>query len=275
MNKKFILIIFLFQLSLSNAQTDQTHKLFAGKYFMGKYLYCETDNSEARQIYDLGFNAYGFATFGDIDISKSDLNKYRLLFLESISKDCQFCDAFFFAGYVSHLLDEDKDAFAYYYMADSLSSSPSIIFKKHLANGALRIGQTDLAKEKFNEIIDNFPNSPEGYYGNALVAALSKNMTPKQGIDFINKAYQLHKKTKKVKPIFHRMVYAISLMRIGELKKAEKIFNKLKSMGRYKNLDLFNANYSKCLFKLGTIEKNEKMLLKSKKYSKKLRIKIF
>lgn len=234
-------------------------------YFNGENLNCKTENTEAKDLFDIGIKILKLNN----NLNPKFLEGNKQVFLNAIAEDSTFCDAYFFAGYTSRLQNKFIDASVYYYLADSLSNKPSLIYKQNLAKVSVNIGAVELAKTKYDEIIRFFPESPEGYYGNALVSIIEEN--PKEGMIYIDKAIKLYKK--KNMTIGSEVYYAnaILLTLTKKYKDAEKLFYKLKSKAIYKRDDNFNAYYSLCLRKIGLVDKNEKALKKSKKYAKKVK----
>src|SRR5690625_3300705 len=86
--------------------------------------------------------------------------------------DSTSCDAHFWARYAFRKSNMNKEAGAMYYMAHSLAQNKSLDYKQNLATVSMIIGADDLARRKFEEITQYFPNSPEGFYGIALTSTI-------------------------------------------------------------------------------------------------------
>lgn len=259
MKTKYILIILL----ITSNVFAQTKKQI-NEYFSGKHLNCET-NKEAKELFDSGIKILKLNS----TLNPKFLEGNKQVFLNAIAKDSTFCDAYFFTGYTLRLQNNFRDALVYYYLADSLSSKPSLIYKQNLAMISANVGAIELAKTKYDEIIQHFPESPEGFYGNALISIMINE--PKKGMISINKAIELYKKKKLPIGSEVRFAKGILLTKSKKYKEAEKIFSILKSKNGFKRNDNFNAYYSLCLKKIGTEDKNEKTLKKSNKYAKKVK----
>ncbi|HIP26329.1 MAG TPA: hypothetical protein EYG80_01585 [Flavobacteriaceae bacterium] len=259
MKIKYILIILLITSNVFAQTEKQTNE-----YFSGKHLNCET-NKEAKKFFDSGIKILKLNN----NLNPKFLEGNKQVFLNAIAKDSAFCDAYFFAGYTLRLQNNFRDALVYYYLADSLSSKPSLIYKQNLAMISASVGAVELAKTKYDEIIEHFPESPEGFYGNALISIMINE--PKKGMISINKAIELYKKKKLSIGPEVRFAKGILLTQTKEYKKAEKIFSILKSKTGFRRNDNFNAYYSLCLHKIGSDNNNKKLLKLSKKYAKKVK----
>ncbi len=224
-------------------------------YFLGKRLYCDMPKeSNSRKLFELG-----------MDCIKQNLyiGAANKIFQDLIKQDKEFCDAYFFAGYTFRLSNMNKEAFVMYYMADSLSQNKSIEFKQNLATTSFLVGKIDLARKKFKEIITYFPESPEGYYGIALTSTEIGDVD--YGLENIIQAemkYQTENKDVQ-------FIKAILLNLNGKYLESIVYFEKVKSA--FSKNDYFNGNYALSLYEVATLNNDEKMLKKAKKYYDKVK----
>lgn len=245
---KNILLFFLF-IQLSFAQSD---------YFNGNYTICPIpDDKESQDNYKLG-----------LDCIKA--NRYiggaNQLFLDLIKKDSTFCDAYFFAGYTYRISNMDKAALTYYYMADSLSNNKSIIYKQNLAFMASKMGAFKLARKKYNEMKEFFPENPEGYYGIASTSIFLGDT--EVGLENLDNA--ITKYLQRGIPIGDEiyLVQGILLTRNEKYFESIEAFEKLS--GKITKNDDYRANYALSLIKKGKANNDEKLISKAKKIFDKI-----
>ena len=247
MNKTFYFFIFLVQSTYS--QSD---------YFNGNYTICPKPNDrESVEDFQLG-----------IDCIKA--NKYiggaNRLFLNLIKKDSTFCDAYFFAGYTYRLSNMDKAALNYYYIADSLSNNKSLIFKQNLAFMASKMGLFKLARKKYDEIKQYFPDSPEGFYGIASSSLFLGDI--ENGLENINISIRKYNEQRiKIGDEIY-LVKGVLLTRNEKYIESVEVFEKLS--GKITKNDEFRINYAYSLIKNGKALKDENLIKKAKKVFEKI-----
>jgi len=158
MKTRFLLLVLICLITQLNAQSDFTKK------FDFNSTTCKfPDNERAKKIFPLS-----------IESIKRDLylGSVAEIMTDMIKIDSTFCDAYYWAGYALKKSDLNKEAVAMYYMADSLAQNKSLEYKLNLATTSMIVGADDLARKKYEEIKEYFPNSPEGFYGVALTSTI-------------------------------------------------------------------------------------------------------
>lgn len=118
----------------------------------------------------------------------------------------------------------------------------------------MKVGRVDLAKKKYEEVIENFPYSPEGYYGVALISPIFGEF--EYGLKNINIALSKYSKKRK-DALFLKAILLTNLKRYDE---AESLFESVKS--NYKDDENFKIHYSLTLLK--SAEKSNDIKLKKK-----------
>ncbi|WP_452220113.1 tetratricopeptide repeat protein [Lacinutrix salivirga] len=200
--------------------------LFSQNYFEGKRLYCKSENPEAIRLFNIGIETLKLNT----SLNKKYLKKTSEVFLAAYKEDTTFCDAMFFTGYTLRLLD-DKYAFAYYYVADSLANNKSIEFKTNLASEGLRSGikkGLEIARRKYSEIVEFFPDSPEGYYGIALTSTEIGDI--ENGLKNINLAINKYKSENKDALFLKAILLTLNTKHEESLSYYEKVKSEFKKM---------------------------------------------
>lgn len=250
---KFLTIIILF-LIVTNVQSQSD-------YFEGKRLYCKSENPEAIRLFNIGIETLHLNT----SLNKKFLKKTSDVFFKAYKTDTTFCDAMFFTGYTLRLLN-DKYAFGCLYIADSLANNKSIEFKINLASEGLRFGTEEsikISREKYNEITDFFPESPEGYYGIALTSTMIGDVdNGLKNIDIAIEKYNIENKD----ALFLK---AVLLTLNARHEEALGYYNKVK--GDFKNDDNFNGNFALSLYEVAKKNKDEKMMKLAQKHYKKVK----
>lgn len=242
---KYFLLFFLF-IQLSFAQSD---------YFNGNYTICPIpDDKESQDNYKLG-----------LDCIK--VNRYiggaNQLFLDLIKKDSTFCDAYFFAGYTYRISNMDKAALTYYYIAYSLSNNKSIIYKQNLAFMASKMGAFKLARKKYNEMKEFFPENPEGFYGIASTSIFIGDT--EVGLENLDKA--ITKYLQRGIPIGDE-IYLVQGTITEKYIESIEAFEKLS--GKITKNDDYRANYALSLMKKGKANNDEKLIKKAIKIFEKI-----
>lgn len=227
-------------------------------YFNGNFTFCPIPNDkESKDNFKLG-----------LDCIKANLyiGGANRLFLDLIKKDSTFCDAYFFAGYTYRLSNMDKPALTYYYYADSLSNNKSLIFKQNVAFMASKMGSFKLARKKYNEMKQFFPESPEGFYG---VASTSIFIGDSEiGLENINIAIQKYKEqgTQLGEEIY--LIQGILLSKNQKYKESIETLEKLS--GKITKNDEYRIHYAYSLIKQGKALNDENLIKKAKKVFEKI-----
>lgn len=249
MKKIIIFIICLLSFSSLFSQSNSSD------YFLGKRTYCPKPTDErSLKIFDLGIECIHNNLY---------LGSAAEIFQDLTKTDSTFCDAYFWAGYTFRLNNMNKEAVAFYYIADSLAQNKSIEFKQNLATTSLHIGAVDLARKKFNEMTEYFPNSPEGYYGIALTSTIIGDVD--YGLENINIAEKKYSTPNKDT----QFLKAILLTLNGEFQESLEYYKKSKS--KFSKDDHFNAHYALSLYEVGILNNDEKMLKLASKHYKKVK----
>ena len=150
-----------------------------------------------------------------------------------------------------------------YYIADSLAQNKSIEFKQNLASTSMLIGADSLARRKFEEIKEYFPNSPEGFYGVALTSTKIGDVI--YGLENINIAENKYNEPNEDAQLLKAILLTLNEKYSESISYYEKIKNK------FSKLDHFNANYALSLYEIGSENKDEKSVKLAKKYYNKVR----
>lgn len=250
--KNIILLFFLFA-HLSYSQSD---------YFDGNYTICPIPNdNESKENFKLGLDCIKANKF---------IGGANKLFLDLIKKDSTFCDAYFFAGYTYRLSNMDKAALTYYYLADSLSNNKTIIFKQNVAFMASKMGAFKLAREKYNEIKQFFPESPEGFYGIASTSIFIGDT--ENGLENLNIAIKKYKENEIAIGDEIYFTHGILLTRSERYIESIEVFEKLS--GKITKNDEYRINYAYSLIKNGKANSNEMQIKKAKKIFDKIEDKV-
>lgn len=247
MIKKTLLLILL--LCSSNNIFSQSD------YFLGQRTYCDMPTqNDSRKDFQLGIDCIHQNLY---------IGAANQLFQRLIKQDSLFCDAYFFAGYTFRLSNMKKEAFAMYYMADSLSQHKSIEFKQNLAMMSVTIGNIQFARKKYLEMIKYFPSSPEGYYGVAITS-------PEIGdFDFGLENINIAEKKYNVENKDVQFIKAILLNLNGKYHESIDYFEKVQS--KFSKDDYFNGNYALSLYEIAMLNKDAKLLKKAKKHYNKVK----
>ncbi len=214
----FFILICFFNIGKSQIKTD---------YFQGNTFYCTPKDDKIIELFQLGMKSLQFEKFHGAAMN---------IFTDLIKNDTVFCDAYFMTGYMLDLFKEDTLAFAFLNVADSLAQNKSIEFKLTAAMNSMKIGRPDIAKRKYEETKEFFPDSPEGYYGTALISPFYGEF--EYGLENINTAINKYKRNGK-DALFLKAVILTNLKRYEE---AEGLFEDVKST--YKKDENFKIHYS-------------------------------
>jgi tetratricopeptide (TPR) repeat protein len=231
--------------------------LSAQDYFNGKNPYCTPKTERAEDLFKSGIKILHLNSQLDPDY----LAKNRMVFFEAIKEDSTFCDAYFFVGYTSRLLNEFELALPYYYMADSLAVKPALEFKQNLAIAAMASESMELARLTYTEMKEDFPSSPEGYYGLALTSLMFGDY--QEGVTNATTAWRMYNSTKDVKIADARFIKAILLTLLEDYETSIPLFEQAKS--KFKKEENFKIHYSLALLKVSELKKDEKMKNNAKK----------
>lgn len=238
--------------------------MFSQNYFEGKNLYCKSDNPRAMELFNTGIETL----YLNKTLDKKYLKMTADVFFRAYQTDTTFCDAIFFAGYTKRLLN-DKYALTCYYYADSLANNKSIEFKTNLAAEALRFGNEasfKIARRKYNELIEYFPESPEGYYGFAITSPIFEDTD--KSLENINIAIEKYKKINT--ELKDDVIFMKGVLLSFNKKYIEGLECLEKSYSSYKKEENFKIHYSLCLLKVSEINNDEKMKKKALKNYEKI-----
>ncbi|RZL38975.1 MAG: hypothetical protein EOP00_28115 [Pedobacter sp.] len=238
-------------------------QLFAQDYFEGKRLYCKCQNPEAIRLFNIGIETLYLNT----SLNEKYLEKTAQVFFKAYKTDSTFCDAAFFTGYTLRLLN-DKHALAYYYIADSLAENKSIEFKSNMAAEALRRNTprgAEIALKKYSEIVQFFPESPEGYYGYAMLSPMINEYG--KGLEYINIAIDKYNQAGKANEDAYYLK-AILLALNTRYEEALEYFEKTRST--YKKEDHYKIYNALSLLKVSEAKNDPDMKKKAKKMYDKI-----
>lgn len=249
----------LLVLILLSFQTIQSQN-----YFEGKNLYCKSTSPKANELFNLGLETIRLNSSMDEKYFKIASN----IFFKAYKEDTTFCDALFFVGY-SLRLANDRKAFAFYIMADSLANNKSIEFKINLAYEGIRMGSDKsiaISRKTYLKLIEYFPQSPEGYYGFAITSPMIGDF--EKGVVYLDTAIIKYKEqNSEIKPEVFFIKGVLSAMN----KKYEQGLENLElSFSDYKKDENFKTYYSLCLLKVSELKNDEKMKAKAKKFYDKI-----
>jgi hypothetical protein len=240
--------------------------IFSQDYLEGKRLYCKSENPEAIRLFNIGIKTLHLNKLLDEKYLKRTSN----VFLQAYEADSTFCDAMFFAGYSLRLMN-DKKAVICYYMADSLSNNKSIEFKTNLAVESFRFGNEtgiELARKKYTEIIEYFPESPEGYYGFAMTSTIYGDV--EKGLKNINIAIQ---KYKAINSKINEDVLFLKGILLTLNKKYDVGKEFLEMSTSYSEKDSYKFHYSLCLLEVSKLNNDKGMKRKAKRIYNNIKFK--
>ncbi|WP_410881651.1 tetratricopeptide repeat protein [Myroides sp. DW712] len=210
-------------------------------------LSCPTENQEILQLYKMGFSA----------LEKEEYhNTAGRIFFQIIQMDKQLCDAYYYTGVSLTKQDKEDVAYTYLYYADSLASQPMLSFKVALAASALRIGNIGLARKKYEEVKESFPDSPEGYYGLSLTATSIGDVV--EGLVNTDRTLLKYKHAGGLTPAREQEIYLIKaiLLRMNtQYDKAIEFFEKSKE--HFGHTTDYLANYAMTAYELYKQKKEE------------------
>ena len=238
--------------------------MFSQNYFEGKNLYCKSENPRAMELFNTGIETL----YLNKTLDKKYLKITADVFFRAYQTDTTFCDAIFFSGYTKRLLN-DKYALTCYYYADSLANNKSIEFKTNLAAEALRFGNEasfKIARRKYNELIEYFPESPEGYYGFAITSPMFGDI--EKGLENLNIAIEKYRKTNS--ELKNDVIFLKGILLTLNKRYEEGLDFLEKSYSSYKKDENFKIHYSLCLLKVSEIKNDEKMKQKALKHYEKI-----
>lgn len=238
------------------------NQTFSQNYFEGKNLYCKSENAEAMKKFDGGIEILKL----NYDLKPKYLAINTNIFFDAVKIDKSFCDAYFFVGYTLRLQNKLDLALKYYYIADSLSQNKSIEFKQNLAVTALMLGKDKLSRKKYSEIIQYFPESPEGYYGFALTSPIIGDVD--KGLENIN--FALDKYSNSGKKISDDALFLKGVLLTLNKKYEESLEYFEKTYSTFKKDENYNIHYSLSLLKVSKLHSDEQMKKKAMKIYEKI-----
>ncbi|BAP31772.1 tetratricopeptide repeat protein [Chryseobacterium sp. StRB126] len=245
---KKLLTIFILILSV---------KGFSQSYFSGKFNYCTPKKEESKKKFDAVIKALQFPNLYE---------KASYTMVKVASQDSTYCDAYFMAGYLFRLQDKYEEAIAYYYVADSLAKNKSLEFKQNLATEMMRAERADLAREKYQEMVKYFPNSPEGYYGVANTAIVLNDFD--NGLNNLKKAEKLYESSGEVKDDVKYMYGMLNCLK-ENYEEALPYFDEVYST--YKKDIGYLSLYALTLIKVGKSRNDGKIIKKAWKTYEKIK----
>jgi len=247
--RTFYTIVTLFTFLNAFAQFSQQAQY--DDYFLGRSFICENTDPEIKKSMKLGIDCFRLKEYYGVATQ---------IFLKVIKKDSTNCDAHFLAGYSLRLQNRLHEATIFYYIADSLSGNKSYVFKQNLAFTAMATGATTLARKKYTEMTQYFPDSPEGFYGIAATSLQVKDFD--NGLKNADIALSKYKKEDKSALYIKGILLTITDKYVEALPYLEK------AKGEFKKDDNFKAAYSVCLYKVGNENNDEKKLKEAGKIAK-------
>lgn len=240
---KGVLIILCFLVQTTYAQN------IAKEYtFETLELSCPTDDTDVLELFKTGLKALN---------SPKYYNIAGKVFFSIIQRDKTLCDAYFFTGVSLTKQDKHEAAVSYYYYADSLSSKSNSEFKEELAEAALRVNNIGLARKKYEELVKDFPNDPDGYYGIGLTATTIGDIA--NGLQKLSIAEELYIAentwtTQREQEVYlmKGILFITDTQYIAGLEYLDKCFD------TFHTLDDYNANYALACLELSKDSKEEK-----------------
>ncbi|MBB1140944.1 M48 family metallopeptidase [Myroides sp. WP-1] len=218
-------------------------------------LVCPTTNKEILDLYNMGFSALEQTEY---------YNTAGRIFFQIIQQDKKLCDAYYYTGVALTKQDKDNAAYTYLYYADSLATQPTLTFKVALAESALRIDNIGLARKKYEEIKQYFPNSPEGYFGLSLTATSIGDIV--EGLVNTDRTLAKYKNTGLLTEQREQEIYFIKaiLLRMNtQYDKAIAFFEKSKPY--FGTTTDFLANYALATYELYKQTKEDKWKVESQR----------
>lgn len=236
---------------------------FSQDYFNGKNLNCPSEDPEAMRLFNGGIELLHLNT----RLDKKYLAINADIFAKAILKDTTFCDAYFFAGYTLSLMGDIRKTYAFYKVGEKRFGQPFLLYKMNIAATCMKLERYDEAREYYQAIVQNFPESPEGYYG---IAATSPMMGDyKNGVTNVETAMQIYDKSGKSYGNEVFFLKAILYTLDKRYQEAIPIFERFKSF--FKKDVNFNIYYSLSLLKTAQIKNDPKMKEEGLKYYKKVK----
>ncbi|MEC4005398.1 hypothetical protein OX283_012080 [Flavobacterium sp. SUN052] len=245
--KKCLFLFFLLVFNSSFSQND---------YMSGKFKYCELHPSY-NEKFNLGLEALSY---------KKYVGAAASIFLEITKKEPSSCDAFFWAGFSFRMLNKNKEALLCYYIADSLAQNKSIEFKQNLASISIVEGKIKLSRKKYEEIIQFFPSSPEGYYGVALTSTMIGDY--ENGLN--NMLIAVDKYGEITGDVYYQKELLLGVLLTLNKQYDTGLIHLEECESKYRNDVNFKSHYALCLLKTSEMNKDEKMKAKAKKIYDKI-----
>ena len=235
---------------------------YSQDYFRGKNLHCSTNNPEAKRLFDGGIEVLHL----NDRLDKKYLAMNAEIFGRAILQDTTFCDGYFFAGYTLNLLGQFREAYAFHKMADKLSPKVDLLYKQNLAAICLKVGLIDEARENYNQMVQFFPESPEGYYGVAITSPMVGDYS--NGIINGKKAADLYSSSGFEKD---QVTYITGILLTLNKEYAEGLSTLKEVPKRLRKDDHFNIFYSLSLLQVSISTNDPEMKKESVKYYKKIK----
>lgn len=224
-------------------------------------LECKTSNKEILEQYKKGYKLLNNSKY---------VNTAGKVFFNIIKEDKSLCDAYFFTGVSLTRQGMYKDAFVYYYYADSLAVNPNVFFKEKLAEASLRINNIDLSRKIYKDIVLNFPESPIGYFGIALTGTTIGDFeNALENLEIAEKKYSKQGHPKKSTKNEIWVIKGILLTKHEKYADAIECFNKCEAM--FGHLDDYNAHFAIASYHLYEQTQNKEWKDKSLKAFKRIK----
>lgn len=230
-----------------------SYQLFAQKVkkeynFSLVKLECLTDNNKLIDYYKFGFEALNYPRLA---------NTAGKIFFNIIQEDKSLCDAYFYTGISLTKQDKHQAALNYYYYADSLATNSNADFKQALAEAAVRVGNVGLARKKYEELIIDFPNDPDAYYGMGLTAtSIGDVQNGLNNLLIAEEKYLLEGTWDTIRKIEVFLMRGILFTMDKQYQEAINAFDHCSEV--FNDLDDFNANYALASYKLYQESQDEK-----------------
>lgn len=243
---RFLIVFWLFSVNVfcqSKKQPDYT----------SDNLVCKTEDNEILALYEKGMMALENPEYSNIA---------GKIFFNIIKKNEKLCDAYFYTGKALTKQGKDRAAYTYLYYADSIAAQPVFEFKIGLAEAALRIDNVGLARKKYEEAKQYFPNNPEGYYGISLTATSIGDVV--EGLvntDLVLMRYKDYGELTKVREQEIYLIRAILLLMNTQYEESLECFEKSKE--HYGSTTDYLINYALVCYEMYLKTKEQKWKEKS------------
>lgn len=250
---KYLILALFFAFGVSYAQQD---------YFKGEYDLCTPTNKEAYDRYQHARLALKYTKPDDTLY----MRKLSEVFYQVYKADTVFCDALYFTGYTLRCLNEPDAALYFFAKADSVAEGRSLLYKQDMAATAMRVGHPELAKQKYEEMIQYFDESPEAHYGMASLSLMTGDF--KVGVNHINNAIR---RTKAMKlEVKDDILFMKATLLALDNKPAEALPLFEDAEDTYGETDLFRIYYAMALLRNYFETNDERSKKKAERHYRKI-----